>query len=128
MIGIGWFELCIVAVVLLVVVGPERMPEIVRFMSRVMREVRAAAGEIRHQVEEVAALDEVREHTQAIRESLKDADIREDLRLIAKDTDADLAALSETLSAPAAPSHPPKAAAEPSPAPETPVEEAAPKE
>ena len=107
MIGIGPFEIFVVLMVMLVIVGPERMPEIVRFLSRVLREVRAAAGEMRQQVEDLAGLDEIRDQAEDIRKTVRDqtedirktvesADVREDLRLLEESSpetaSADLAA------------------------------------
>ena len=82
MIGIGPFEIFCILVVLLLVVGPQRMPEIVRFLSRIMREVRAAASEMRDQVEQMAEIDEIRKDAADVGNSLKQAVVPDDLRLI----------------------------------------------
>lgn len=81
MIGIGPFEIGVVLLVLLLVVGPERMPEIVRFLSRVLREVRSAASEMRDQVEQLTELDAVKRDVEQVSSSIRNAGVREDLLL-----------------------------------------------
>lgn len=80
MIGIGAFEIFLILVVLLLVVGPERMPEVVRFLSRVLREIRTAAGEMREQVETMADLGDLHDQAKAVQQVVAAADVREDLR------------------------------------------------
>ena len=53
----GIFEIVIILVVALIVLGPERMPEVVRMAVQVIREVRTAANEA------------IREITEAMEES-----------------------------------------------------------
>jgi sec-independent protein translocase protein TatB len=51
MFDIGFGELVVVAVVALLVVGPERLPELVRDASGWLRAVRRFATETRYQIE-----------------------------------------------------------------------------
>ena len=48
----GLFEIIIVLVVALIVLGPERMPEVVRLAMQVIREVRTAASEAMREITE----------------------------------------------------------------------------
>lgn len=50
MLGIGFGEFLIVAIVLLLAVGPKSMPLFMRSMGRGIRQVRQAARELRSQV------------------------------------------------------------------------------
>ncbi|MBT3217588.1 MAG: twin-arginine translocase subunit TatB [Proteobacteria bacterium] len=47
MLSIGFWELLLVGVVLLVVVGPERMPKMMRFLGKAYGKLRRAADELR---------------------------------------------------------------------------------
>lgn len=104
MMGIGPFEILMVLVVALILVGPERMPELVRFAARMLREIRAAAGEMRQQVEQLAQAEELRAEVETVKNTIAQADVREDLRL---QTDAPPSAAS-----------PPPTPASPAPTPE----------
>ena len=57
MIGIGPVEIIIILVVALVVIGPEKMPELARALARVMRDLRGAMDEVREQFEEITRED-----------------------------------------------------------------------
>ena len=49
--GIGFFELCIIAVVALIFVGPNKLPELFRDMGKFFVTMRRASNEIRHSIE-----------------------------------------------------------------------------
>ena len=53
MIGIGPTELIVILVVILIVIGPEKMPELARALARLMRDLRGAMNEVRDQFEEL---------------------------------------------------------------------------
>jgi sec-independent protein translocase protein TatB len=64
MFDIGWSELLIIAVVLIVVVGPKDLPPMLRAFGKTMTRFRKVAGEFRAQFDEAlreADLDEVRQ-------------------------------------------------------------------
>jgi Tat protein translocase TatB subunit len=57
MIGIGPMEILIILVVALLVIGPEKMPELARGLARIMRDVRGIMDEVRQQFEEITRED-----------------------------------------------------------------------
>ncbi|GAB4350817.1 MAG: hypothetical protein Kow0099_34610 [Candidatus Abyssubacteria bacterium] len=57
MIGIGPLELIVILIVALLVIGPEKMPELARALARVMRDLRIAMDEVREQFEEFTRED-----------------------------------------------------------------------
>ncbi len=57
MIGIGPLEILVLLVVALLVIGPEKMPEVARAVARLMRELRGAMDEVRGQFDEIARED-----------------------------------------------------------------------
>ncbi|OCP00950.1 MULTISPECIES: Sec-independent protein translocase protein TatB [unclassified Ensifer] len=63
MLDIGWTELVVIAIVLIVVVGPKDLPPMLRAFGRMTAKLRGMASEFRHQFDEAlreADLDEVR--------------------------------------------------------------------
>lgn len=48
----GLFEIIIILAVALIVLGPERMPEVVRLAVQILREVRTAANEAMREITE----------------------------------------------------------------------------
>lgn len=47
MLGLGWQEIALIAVLAIVVVGPERLPELLRFLGRQYGKVRRASDDLR---------------------------------------------------------------------------------
>ncbi|MDA4846666.1 Sec-independent protein translocase protein TatB [Hoeflea poritis] len=63
MLDLGWPELLVVALVLILVVGPKDLPGMLRTFGRTTRKLRAMAGEFRSQFDEAlkeAELDDVK--------------------------------------------------------------------
>lgn len=63
MLEVGWSELLVIAIILIVVVGPKDLPAMMRTFGRMMGRVRTMANEFRGQFDEAmreAELDEVR--------------------------------------------------------------------
>jgi sec-independent protein translocase protein TatB len=101
MLDIGWTELLVIAIVLIVVVGPKDLPPMLRAFGKMTKRLRVMAGEFRQQFDEAlreAELDDVRQTLSDAQKlnpvnSLKDAlnplrqmgnDIRSDLQNAAK--------------------------------------------
>jgi sec-independent protein translocase protein TatB len=56
--GIGWTELIVIVLVLLVFVGPRNLPPLLRKVGGIMAELKAASRDLRNQIEvEVKELD-----------------------------------------------------------------------
>ncbi len=51
MFGISGMELAIVMLVALLVLGPDRLPQVARFLARLMRELRRASDEVRMHID-----------------------------------------------------------------------------
>ncbi|RME86576.1 MAG: twin-arginine translocase subunit TatB [Zetaproteobacteria bacterium] len=55
--GIGWSEMLVIAIVALIVVGPERLPEVARLIGRgirgVVRSIRELEREVRRPLDEI---------------------------------------------------------------------------
>jgi sec-independent protein translocase protein TatB len=79
MFDIGWPEMLVVAVVLIVVVGPKDLPGMLRNFGRTTTKLRAMAGDFRKQFDEAlkeAELDDVKGIVDDVRKLNPAADIR----------------------------------------------------
>lgn len=123
MLDIGWTELLVIAVILIVVVGPKDLPPMIRAFGKMTSRLRRTAGEFRSQFDEAlreAELDDLRKSVEDVRSlnpsnALRDAinplrqmgnEIKADLQ---KATTADAraaAGVSSVETAPPAPSLP----------------------
>ena len=67
---LGWSEILVIAVVLVVVVGPKDLPGMLRTFGRVMKQFRSMAGDFRRQFDDAlreAELDDVRKGIDDVR-------------------------------------------------------------
>jgi sec-independent protein translocase protein TatB len=81
MFDVGWSEILVIAVVLIVVVGPKDLPKMLRAFGKATSKFRATAGEFRRQFDEAlkeAELDDVRD----IINDAKSLDPRKDIRKV----------------------------------------------
>ena len=62
MFGIGFMEMMVIAVILIIAVGPSRLPVFMKTIGKVMREFRRATRELRQQsgIDELMADDDLR--------------------------------------------------------------------
>lgn len=70
MFEVGWSEMLVIAVVLIVVVGPKDLPHMLRQFGRTTAKLRAMAGDFRKQFDEAlkeAELDDVKQSIDQIR-------------------------------------------------------------
>lgn len=129
MFEIGWSEMLVIAIVLIVVVGPKDLPKMLRGFGQTTAKLRAMAGDFRKQFDEAlkeAELDEVKDIVKDARKLDPTAEIRKafnPMESAARDVRAGLdAAFKPTGSSPQAT----KPAAQPSPLPEPPPAEPVP--
>ena len=63
MFGIGFMEMMVIAVILIIAVGPSRLPGFMKTIGKVMREFRRATRELRQQsgIDELMADDDLRQ-------------------------------------------------------------------
>lgn len=71
MFGLSFWEIALILVVALVVLGPKRLPDAARTLGRGLRSLRRASSDIRNAIEE--PLREVREPLQEMRDDLYEA-------------------------------------------------------
>lgn len=115
MFEVGWTEMLVIAIVMIVVVGPKDLPKMLRTFGRTTAKMRQMAGDFQKQFNEAlqeAELDEVKKSVDSLRELNPATQIKKQLNPFEKaaaDVRAGLGSLN--------PSPPPKpASTEPQPA------------
>lgn len=87
MFDIGWPEMLVIAIVLIVVVGPKDLPKMLRTFGRTTSSLRRMAGDFRKQFDEAlkeAELDDVKSTIDSARKLNPAADIRKALNPMEK--------------------------------------------
>ena len=109
MFDIGFPELLIVALVLLLVVGPERLPEVLRTVGRVAGSARRSFDTLKAELEREVGADDLRrelhnarivEDAKRLEEDLKGAE--QSLKTLGQTTKAELTAAEDALRPPPA--------------------------
>ena len=74
MLEIGFPELLVIVFVGLLVVGPEKLPEIIKTLTRSFGVIRSYLKETRSEIEKSVGMDEIRQdlHNEKIMEDLKE--------------------------------------------------------
>ncbi|AEQ51495.1 Sec-independent protein translocase protein TatB [Pelagibacterium halotolerans] len=71
MLGLGWSEMLVIGIVLLVVVGPKDLPMMMRNVGRMMGTVRRMGNDFRREIDKAIAADEIAEAKKAISDPLR---------------------------------------------------------
>ena len=73
-IGIGFSELMLLAVIVIIVVGPEELPSLLRTVGRYIGQVKRIASDFRAQVDEAIKdpMEEIQESIEGVSENLDD--------------------------------------------------------
>ena len=71
MLGLGWSEMLVIGIVVLIVVGPKDLPVMMRNLGRMMGTVRRMSNEFRREIDKAIAVEEIREARKAISDPLK---------------------------------------------------------
>ena len=74
MFEIGFPELLVIVFVGLLVVGPEKLPQIIKTLTRSFRAIKSSLMEARSEIEKSVGMDEIRQdlHNEEIMEDLKE--------------------------------------------------------
>ena len=78
MFDIGFWELLVIAVVSLLVAGPERLPGLVRDVGRWVRKLRRYAMQAKYEFEQQLRIDEVRDFSEEVERMDKLMDVAPD--------------------------------------------------
>jgi len=106
MFDLGWSEILVIAIVMIVVVGPKDLPRVLRSFGRTTSKLRAMAGDFRRQFDEAlkeAELDDVKTLVDDVRKFDPRNEIRKHLNPLeqaTRDIKSDLDAASRTMPSP----------------------------
>jgi sec-independent protein translocase protein TatB len=89
MFDVGFSEIALVAVVALIVLGPERLPRVARTAGALVRRARASWQNVRSEIERELAAEDLKK---TIDETRRAADVRADVHAAAADVEAALRA------------------------------------
>lgn len=129
MFDIGFSELLVIAVVALIVLGPERLPKAARFAGLWVRRARAQWYSVKDELERELASEELKRNLKDAQDALRDTEQRirdsareterqfEEVRQAARDDARTLREDVESAITPPALARPPAAAPDPAPAP-----------
>ncbi|HHZ10115.1 MAG TPA: twin-arginine translocase subunit TatB [Rhizobiales bacterium] len=122
MFDIGWTEMLVIAIVMIVVVGPKDLPKMLRTFGKTTAKLRSMAGDFQKQFNEAlkeAELDDVKKSVESLRSLNPANEIKKQLNPFEKAAADVRAGLDKALkpSAPAATAPSTPAAAAPPPAP-----------
>lgn len=124
MFEIGWIEILIIAVVMIVVVGPKDLPRMLRTFGRTSSQLRRMAGDFRKQFDDAireAELDELRQTAADVKKLDPTADIRKAMNPMKAVGDEIRSSLKAATKAPEPEVPSAKEDAKPTPPPETAV-------
>ena len=78
MFDIGFPELLVILLVGLVVVGPDKLPQLIKGLTKSFRTIRSYLNQIRSQLERSVGMDEIRQdlHNEKVMENLKETQNR----------------------------------------------------
>jgi sec-independent protein translocase protein TatB len=69
--GLGYSEILVIAIIALIVIGPKRLPELLRNVGKVMGQLRRASDDLRR---EILFSDEVKDMRDAINDAVNPPD------------------------------------------------------
>jgi len=95
--GIGGMEYIVIAIVALIVVGPERLPAMLHKLGKVVAKARNMANEFRHSFDEMARqseLDDLRKEVEALRNG------QTNMMPLGKEAEATFRSISDDLNRP----------------------------
>lgn len=82
MFDVGFGKLALIAIVALLVLGPERLPRVARTVGALIRKARNSWNNVRADIERELAVDEMRNN---MRDTIHRADVGADVREAAED-------------------------------------------
>ena len=83
--SIGGFEILVIAAIGLLVFGPRRLPEIARTLGKTLNEFRKTAMEVKSSIERELDVDEIKQATRSVAETIRPDSLEKELRRLADD-------------------------------------------
>lgn len=73
MFEVGFSEMAVIAVIALIVLGPERLPKAARMAGALVRRARSAVSNLHHELEREVAADELKKHLRDAERGMNEA-------------------------------------------------------
>ena len=71
MFDIGFLEICVIGVIALLVIGPEKLPRVARTTGLWIGKAKGAIKTVKYDIDEQIRMDEIRASTEQVTNSLK---------------------------------------------------------
>jgi len=97
MFDIGFWELCLIAVVALLILGPERLPTAARTAGLWLGKARRMIGNVKSEIDRELQLDEVRKKLREEESKLKESTGLGDLENLSENTISDISAFEKDM-------------------------------
>lgn len=97
MFNIGFSELIIVLLIAFLVVGPKDLPRVARWLGRMVRKLRNFIRDVKKETGWDDIEREFKDTSSDLKKTLKEADIRDDLRATKTQLDKDLSGIGKEL-------------------------------
>ena len=94
MAKIGWGELVVILLIALLVLGPEKLPQVGRFLGKTIRSVKKYVHEATQELDEIDDFKEIRSDVEGIQKDLRsmgrnlEKSVTEDAETLEKDIDS----------------------------------------
>ena len=98
MFNIGMMELVLVLLVAFLVVGPKDLPKVARWIARQIRKLRKLIRDVKKETGWEELVGEFKEAGDEIKDTVKDADVRSELKNAASDIQKEMNAVEEEIS------------------------------
>lgn len=70
MFDIGFFEICLIGIIALIVIGPEKLPRVARTTGLWLGKVRATVRTVKHDIDEQLRADELKQSLEQAKNTL----------------------------------------------------------
>jgi sec-independent protein translocase protein TatB len=107
---VGFSELMVIAVVALIVIGPERLPKVARTMGHLFGRLQRYVNDVKADIQREMELDELRKFKSTVEDAVRSAG--DTIHGEVAKTESELNSLAQLDAAPAAPAAIPKTAAD----------------
>lgn len=97
MFDIGFWELCLIAIVALLILGPERLPTAARTAGKWISKIRNMVAGVKQEIDRELQLDEIRSKIKAQEEALKEKADLDSIQEALDQTIADLDPIERTI-------------------------------
>jgi Tat protein translocase TatB subunit len=100
MFGLGMPEILLILAIALIVIGPQKLPELAKTLGRAMGEFKRSAQDLKRSIDMDTTLQDVKDSTTDLKDVIKDSKRKKPVRKKPDTTDATRGTDTETAEAP----------------------------